>query len=238
MSVKTRLDRIPPPLGRRNDELQFAKLAVIDNALAFYTIGCANVVYRRLEQVRHKMRGNGFCTHRTEMRRNPFWVRPEKFLHQLFAKAFVLVLPEEKRRSHERKRFKTHHREAFFELSLQAVIEERRMRICPHRANTQKMFDALTLCKCRKRERQTQINFFLGGLTPRLLERRPQAANHGIAAGKVLANAGCPLLFGPCTQKSIKIHCLKIELRYAIKNAQRIQVWNRTHRAISRFYVI
>ena len=93
------------------------------------------------------------------------------------------------------------------------------------------MLDALMLRKCSKCKRQTQIDLFLSGFTPRLLERRTQAANHGIATGKVLANAGCPLFFGFCAKQGIKIHRLKIELRYAIKNAQRIQVWDRTHRA-------
>ena len=73
--------------------LQFAKLTVIDNALAFYTIGCTNVVYGRLEHIRHEMRCNGFCSHRTEMHRHPFRVRSEKLLHQLFAKGLSLCFP-------------------------------------------------------------------------------------------------------------------------------------------------
>ena len=96
MIARTRLNWILPTLGRQNDEtseqLYFAELAVIDDALTFHAIGRANVIYRRLQQVRDEVRGNSFCTHRTEMRRHPFRMRPEKLLHQLFAKALVLML--------------------------------------------------------------------------------------------------------------------------------------------------
>ena len=173
--------------------LQFAELAVIDNAFAFYAIGGANVVHGRLEQVCHEMRSDSLCMHRAEICRNPFRMRAEKLLHQFFAKAFVFMFTQEQRRTNERKRLEAHHCKAFFELPFQAIVKERRLGICAHGANTQEMLNALTFRQSRKRKRQTQIDFFLGSFATGLFERCSQTANHGIATAKVRTNARRPL---------------------------------------------